>query len=421
VLVAQIHRERRGEDRADNDFTDSLPIEALDLPFEHLEILKHWGITTTGAFLALGKDQLAERLGPDVVKVFERLSTHLVRPLKIAMPPETFIEEIEFENQIETLEPLLFILRRFAEQLSRRIELLYLVVAELHLKLGLSSGASYERIFTIPSPTGNAGTLFRTLETHMENVRTDAAITMLRLAAKPGRPESHQFGLFETTLRNPNQFAETLARLAALCGTERVGTPVPKATHRPDAFQMKAADFRANAERERTARPRPIRVGTARAPAASECKFRGLPLRRLRPPLCARVEFREHRPVLMRSAIFNGVIADARGPFFNSGDWWENNRWCHEEWDVQTSDGNLYRIFRPAGETDDHDSSPQSGRGQLHSKTLRELEAPEKFRQVLECGCPLPLSSETGERAQCLRVSQAGSDLFQYFIEGVYD
>ena len=40
--------------------------------------------------------------------------------------------------------------------ISRRIELLYLVVAELHLKLGLASGAAYESVFKVPSPTGNA-------------------------------------------------------------------------------------------------------------------------------------------------------------------------------------------------------------------------------------------------------------------------
>src|SRR5262249_4011065 len=175
-----------GEERA---FVSALPLEALDLPFESLEILKRWGINTAGAFLALGKDQLAERLGPAIVEVFDRLSTHSVRPLKIAAPPETFAEEIEFENEIETLDPLLFILRRFIEQLSCRIELLYLVVAELHLKLGLTSGATYQRAFTIPSPTGNAETLFRVLHTHLETVRTDAPIMALRLTAKPGRPE----------------------------------------------------------------------------------------------------------------------------------------------------------------------------------------------------------------------------------------
>jgi len=425
--------------QAETDFISSLPIESLDLPFESLEILKNWGIKTAGEFLALGKDQLAERLGPAIVEVFDRLSTQSVRPLKIASPPETFAEEIEFENEIETLEPLLFILRRFAEQLSRRIELLYLVVAELHLKLGLASGATYERAFTIPSPTGNAETLFRVLHTHLENLRTDAPIAALRLSAKPGRHESHQFGIFETILRNPNQFAETLARLNALCGPDRVGTPVVEATYRPDTFQMKAADFRTSFERTFHTRTKtPFACSSRRKEALNDpgsvrqrnieppyvsCYnrrgiehsafrtpfLRGLPLRRFRPPLPARIEIREHRPVLMRSVVFNGAIADVRGPFLSSGNWWENNRWWREEWDIQTSDGNLYRIFRATGEADDQDRRTQNGIGLPDSKTLREMEEQYQFRQVLECGSPMPLSLRTDEHTQSFKSFKSDS------------
>src|SRR5215831_15077996 len=35
----------------------------------------------------------------------------------------------------------------------------------------------------------------------------------------------------------------------------------------------------------------------------------------------------------------------------------------------------------------------KSGRGQPHSKTLARRIARHSFREVLECGCPLPLSS----------------------------
>jgi len=148
----------------------------------------------------------------------------------------------------------------------------------------------------------------------------------------------------------------------------------------------------------------------------------------------------------MRSSVFNGVIADARGPFFSSGNWWENNRWWREEWDIQTSDGNLYRIFRatradgartvgrascpvrvapravenaeacPGGTLDNSpgfqawvavqprsqspEGTDESSVSLPHSKTLRVTEDSENFRQVLECGSPMPLSSEADEHTQ---------------------
>jgi len=205
----------------------------------------------------------------------------------------------------------------------------------------------------------------------------------------------------------------------------------------------------------------------------------GLPLRRFRPPLPARIETRQHHPALIRSAVFNGVIADIRGPFLSSGNWWENNRWEREEWDIQAADGTLYRIFRaakevgetvgracsmrgapcsvrialapptiPTLESNEHDPFPQSGIGLPHSKTLREPEEPQNLRQVLECGSPMPLSFEADKRAQHLKSSQPSLLLrslmvpplpkgegwgegeervplyrhgFEFFVEGVYD
>jgi protein ImuB len=240
---------------------------------------------------------------------------------------------MEFEYEIETVEPLWFVLRRFVEQLSSRLELLCQAVAAFHLRLGLASGDSYEHSFRIPAPTGKVDALFRILQTHLETVRTDSPIVSLRLSADPCRPEAHQFGLFEASLRDPNQFAETLGRLAALCGSDRVGTPQLESTHRPDAFRLKAPEF--GGAKKSTELERPDRS------AAS-----GLPLRRYRPPISARIEFRNEQPVSFSSAVFSGMIVGIRGPFLSSGNWWEESRWAREEWDVQTAGGALYRIFR---------------------------------------------------------------------------
>lgn len=74
----------------------------------------------------------------------------------------------------------------------------------------------------------------------------------------------------------------------------------------------------------------------------------GLQLRRFRPALPSDVEFRDEKPALLRSHVFTGAIVDTRGPFFSSGNWWDNGRWAREEWDIETSDGSLFRIFRSA-------------------------------------------------------------------------
>jgi protein ImuB len=321
---------------------ESLPLSALEPSPEILTILHRWGIQTIGALLALGKDSVTERLGPEAAELFNRVSPDSPRPLKLVIPTEEFSEYLEFENEIETTEPLLFVLRRFVEQLSRRLELIYLVIAEFHLQLGLSSGANYERVFKIPAPTGNIDVLFRMLQTHLETVRTDAPITSLRLAAKPAKPEGKQFGLFESTLRDPNQFAETAARLTALCGSDRVGTPRLEASHKPDAFHVAQTFLSAGSGDFPVAR----RNTGLESPVNPQAGKPALQLRRFRPPRPSHVEFRDHKPALLRSEVFTSAIVETRGPFFSSGNWWDAACWAREEWDVETSDGSLFRIFK---------------------------------------------------------------------------
>src|SRR5438874_9250295 len=207
---------------------------------EILTILHKWGIHTLGQFGALDREQLGARLGPEAVRMWKRANGQSNRVLKLIRPPESFEESFEFENEIETAEPLLFMLRRFLEQLAVQLSGIYLVTKELTLRITFTDKQIYERIFKIPQPTNNVDLLFRMLHTHLENFKSEYPIVAVALSAQPIKPAREQFGLFETTLRNPHQLSETLARLTALLGADRVGTPVLEETHRPDAFRMEA-------------------------------------------------------------------------------------------------------------------------------------------------------------------------------------
>jgi protein ImuB len=336
-----------------NEFISSLPIESIEASPEILDILHRWGIRTLGEFTALQKNNLAERLGAESLELFDRATANTIRPLELVRPKEVFEESIEFEHEIETLQPLLFILRRFIEQLSRRLELFQLVAQEIQLRLTLSSGEKLERHFRIPSPTRNIETLFRTLQTNLETVQTDSPIVALHLSAKPSKPEHFQFGLFETALRDPNQFYETLAQLTSLLGANRVGTPVVENTFRPDAFRMGPVNFEGenvlpSCTRQKASDNTTCFISQTRS---AECNSAALSLRRFRPPSPAIIEMRNGKPALLNSEKFVGAIAEANGPFRSSGNWWEQNQlWSRDEWDIETSSGELFRVFTQNGE-----------------------------------------------------------------------
>src|SRR5882724_12534746 len=100
-----------------------------------LAILHKWGIHTLGQLAALDKEELRTRLGADADRLWERANGTATRLLKFVQPPEIFQESFEFDHEIETAEPLLFILRRFLEQLALRLSSIYLVARELTLTI----------------------------------------------------------------------------------------------------------------------------------------------------------------------------------------------------------------------------------------------------------------------------------------------
>src|SRR6059058_4506714 len=240
---------------------------------EIFAILHKWGIHTLGQLAALDTEQLGARLGPEAIRMWERANGRCNRLLKLIRPPESFEESFEFEREIETAEPVLFMLCRFLEQLAVRLASIYLVAKELTLRITFANSRqdkpavagkqSYERVFKIPQPTNNVDLLFRMLQTHLENFRSEHPIVSVALSAEPIKPAGEQFGLFETTLRNPHQLSETLARLTALLGNDRIGTPVLEETHRPDAFRMQPFSWAVVSAVSSGETPRALRTGHA--------------------------------------------------------------------------------------------------------------------------------------------------------------
>jgi protein ImuB len=293
-----------------------------------LAILHKWGIHTLGQLAVLDKERLAARLGPEAVQMWERASGQSNRLLRLVRPPESFWESFEFENEIETAEPLLFMLRRFLEQLSVRLSAVYHVVKELTLRITFANKQIYERVFKIPQPTSDVDLLFRMLHTHLENFKSEYPITAVSLQAEPAKPSQQQFGLFETSLRDPNQLYETLARLAALLGSDRVGTPVLGETHRPDAFHLEPFSWDLTS---------PVVVTKLPLRAA---------LRRFRPNIAASVLLADEQPIYLRSGQISGAVSGQRGPYRASGNWWDEKIWSRSEWDLELENNVLVRCHQ---------------------------------------------------------------------------
>lgn len=306
-------------------FLHGLPLAVLEPTEKTAAILKGWGIHTLGALARLKRDEVAARLGPEGTVLWDRACGRATRLLKLVRPLERFEETFDFEHELDSAQPLLFMLRRFVEQLAGRLEMAGRVAAVMRITLPLADGSRYERELRIPSPTADVAVLFRMIETHFETIRLESPPTGVRLVMEPVKAEHQQTRLFENVLRDPNRFAETLGRMIAVVGEGRVGVPVRLASHRPDQFVLKMPEF-----------------GPSRVAQPGE-RAVGLPLRRFRPPVPARVQRYGERPQFVVSELVHGGVVQVMGPYRLSGAWWEQG-WQTEEWDVQLENGALYRL-----------------------------------------------------------------------------
>jgi protein ImuB len=312
----------------DSNLLQSLTLETLAPSPFLLDILKNWGVRTLGALTRLPREEIGERLGLEALSLWDRAAGRSTKMLRLVQPPETFEESIDFEQALETLEPLFFILRRFLERLTLRLESIYLLIAELHLRLNLEDGEKIVRILQIPASTRDVEMLFGIAAQYLETLQTKAPVTGFHLEAKPSKPAGHQFDLFRGGLKDPNRFFQTLARLAALVGNEKVGIPQRIDTHQPDSLQMLMPEL--GWSRKNHPKSRRPQIGPG--------------LRRYRPGMAVRVELNDGKPVLLQSNLIAGRILEARGPWKSSGNWWDRTCWETKEWDVALDNGGLYRI-----------------------------------------------------------------------------
>jgi protein ImuB len=308
-------------------FLKPLPLSVLALTADEERLFTDLGIRTLGALTAFPRAALNNRLGLRGDDLWARAAGEWSAPLQPAPFPARYRAEAEFEEAVETLEPLLFLVRRFCERLALEVGQFGRGTARLTLVLQLDNEKHYRRDFDLPEPTASADIIFAALENHLASLQTDSPIIGLSLEAFPVRRLQTQEGLFDTGLKDAPKFYATLGRIAAIIGAENLGTPRHADSHRQDAVTLSP--------------PAPS-VPERHAPAAPAAH--GPLLRRLRPPLPATVELTDTRPSFLVSPLARGDVSALRRPVWSNGEWWTPGAFSREEWDVQVGSG-LYRLL----------------------------------------------------------------------------
>jgi protein ImuB len=374
--------------------------KATPNPADLLNTLESWGVRNLRGLAALPEVAVAERLGQGGLH-WQRMARGATRrALHVAEAAVRFEETCELEHPLESLEPLSFVLNRMLEQLCARLAARALATNEIGTTLTLdrvedrvigSSGhrvneepvengaASHDdkspdhqiarssdlmtRCLRLPVPMLDAKIFLKLLQLDLQAHPPGAPVVKVAMEALAAEPRRAQNGLFEAGAPEPERLEVTLARIDGVVRdqnigpsgdrviesrgkpdegpmtrspdvpiTSRVGFAEVLDTHRPDALRMK---------------PFAAAQGTAIQKSEIKTQQSTTALRLFRPPLAARVSVRAGKPARMESETVSGEISWAAGPWKVSGDWWTEQPWAREEWDVCVGEA-CYRMYRDA-------------------------------------------------------------------------
>ncbi len=350
----------------------SLPLEVLfgnsacaQESEQLLETFRRWGIRKLRDLAALPDVALSERLGQAGIHLQTLARGATSRTLVPVEPPLIFEEVIELDYPLVLLEPLAFLLGRLLEQLCARLEARALATQELRLCLELENGWQTEEVGTgdsarpgkaqarcfrrtlrLPVPLLDSRVFLKLLQLDLKAHPPGAPIVKIHLAAEPVRPRAAQNGLFLPPSPEPEKLELTLARIAGIVGDGKVGSLELLDTHRPEGFRMQRF---APSEPSSPRRHQGCLRGGFSTGSSDDLVTA---LRIFRPPVNVAVTMQDGKLAYIncrKNKEMQGEILWAAGPWRSSGDWWEQEGWARDEWDIAVQGETgiaLYRLVR---------------------------------------------------------------------------
>lgn len=228
----------------------ALPVRALPIPADRAAWLLQLGVITVGDLARLPRASTASRLGEEATKVLDLAEGKDDSPLLPYVPKAIPQEETCWDDPVDGIEPLLFVLRGLVARLGARLEGRGEAVQALSLCL-LHDRASARLAnvsptttlsFEFAAPLYRPEELFRVVASRLGSTKLVAPTIGLRLEARAiTRALALQLslsryaaGLGGNSSTGPETLPVLLAELNADLGKDKVGVLRIESTHRPE-------------------------------------------------------------------------------------------------------------------------------------------------------------------------------------------
>ncbi len=320
-----------------------LPVEALRLPAETVELLHSLGIWRIGQLEPLPREELAARFGPRLAQRWDQATGKLAEPLPAYGPPPRFRADWSSEYAAARHERIEAVLERLIGRLSAMLARCGRGALRLQCRLWSSAaGPPLEMAVGLFEATARRERLFPLVQLQLERLRLPGPVRAMSVEATLTAPlECRQQELFpDDTLRwQPRHLAGLIERLSNRLGAKAV----VRVRLRPEAQPELACRYEPLVDgggRRRTSR--------ARKPLP---ELPPRPLRLLaRPRQVAVTSFVPDGPLGTVPIFVAGHppqrIARCWGPERIETGWWRGQAVGRDYYRVETAAGHRWWLFR---------------------------------------------------------------------------
>lgn len=213
----------------------SLPLIHLPLSERSLNDLRASGLVTLGDVLAIPFSALSRRFGAPLPDYLRRLLGTAPDIRRRHRAAQTYRRRSEFLEPIQSIEALLFPLRRLIHELTSYLRVRDAAIHSLETRLGHHDGPDTVLRLQTTAPKRDAQTLFTLLRERLERTPWAQTVTQIRLLVPElHSPEITQSDLFDDSSRRTAGWKALLDKMRARIGTEAVRCLGLRDSHLPE-------------------------------------------------------------------------------------------------------------------------------------------------------------------------------------------
>ncbi|MFO0760035.1 MAG: DNA polymerase Y family protein [Byssovorax sp.] len=232
-----------------------LPVQALPIDPEIVSYLMRLGIITVGDLARLPRAGALARLGARAREILDLALGRDDLPLVAYAPPRVIVEQMRFDEGVESAPELLFVLRGMTSRAAQRLSARGEACTRLEVTIPLDRSVAAIRLaergeevhpddgelsigfqVDLPAPLSDEGDLLRALRARLERTELFAPAIGLQLSI-PQIVEARrtQLDLGKNRQKNPDRLPALLAELSAEIGAEKIGVLAVCDAHKPEA------------------------------------------------------------------------------------------------------------------------------------------------------------------------------------------